>query len=50
MVWLVLEQRRLPTGLVRAVSKVQTVADKSLQELETSWIQSQVDHLGAGRI
>ena len=31
MVWQVLEQRSLPTGLVRAVSKVQTVADKSLK-------------------
>ncbi|MEY3547619.1 MAG: hypothetical protein RLZZ313_1981 [Verrucomicrobiota bacterium] len=47
MVWQVLEQRRLPTDLVRAVSKV---PDGGRQELETSWIQSQVDHLGAGRI
>lgn len=31
MVWQVPEQRSLPTGLVRAVSKVQTVADKSLK-------------------
>jgi len=40
MVWQVLEQRSLPTGLVRAVSKVQTVADKSLKPVgsRVRWI------------
>ena len=40
MVWQVLEQQSLPTGLVRAVSKVQTVADKSLKPVgsRVRWI------------
>ena len=40
MVWQVLEQRSLPTGLVRTVSKVQTVADKSLKPVgsRVRWI------------
>ena len=40
MLWQVLEQQSLPTGLVRAVSKVQTVADKSLKPVgsRVRWI------------